>query len=672
MAKRHILLFFLSSIFNLMLMAQSIHWQSKVEPQVLVEIEDHQVTDFIVWFGEQANLTEAYQLTTKLEKGEFVFRKLREVATQSQQNALMLLKNANAKHFPLVIVNAIAARGDAKLIAALATLPEVKMILADPAVQMRLPNNETNADRATEWGIQKIKADSAWMLGFSGAGVVIGGQDTGYQWDLPALKSKYRGWNGTYPVHSYSWFDAVDSLIQPNSTPNPLGYSNLSPIDDDDHGTHTMGTMVGSEGANEIGVAPNAKWIGCRNMDRGAGKPSSYTKCFNWFLAPRDSLGNNPMPSLAPDVINNSWRCPPSEGCTTAGTYALMEQAINNLKIAGIMVVASAGNEGSDCGTIADPPGIFENSFSIGATDINDNIAGFSSRGPATKNGIYRMKPNVTAPGVAVRSCLPNGTYGIKSGTSMSGPHVAGAVAILLSAKPSLKGQVELIETLLENTAIHLISTDTCGQTQGQSPNNTFGHGRIDILAALSQTLPVNLSSFYLKIEEDGNHLFWTTELESNTSHFDIEKSEDGKLFTKIGEVKAAGFSTTAQSYNFLDKDLHEGLRYYRLKNVDRDLTFDYSKILVASRINRNKVVISPNPTTGQIKIQMNMGKAQRLKVEIINVIGQSVAIWSFDSPKGYYDTTLNLDNLANACYFLKASNDAGELLFQKKIVLQQ
>lgn len=668
MIKKYLFFSFLFHFSSLMLMAQSIHWQSKVEAQVLAEMEHHQVTDFIVWFGEQADLSETNRLATKIEKGKFVFQKLTEIATGSQKKALQILANARVKHFPMVVVNAIAARGNEKLIAALASLPEVKMILADPAVQMQRPKNEAGGDRATEWGIQKIKADSAWMLGFAGSGVVIAGQDTGYQWDLPALKSKYRGWNGTYPVHSYNWFDAVDSLILPNSTPNPYGYSNVSPIDDDEHGTHTMGTMVGSEGTNDIGVAPNAKWIGCRNMDRGWGKPSSYTKCFNWFLAPRDSMGNNPTPSLAPDVINNSWGCPPVEGCTTAGTYALMEQAVNNLKAAGVMVVVSAGNDGNGCNTVENPASIFENSFSVGATDINDNIAGFSSRGPATTNGIYRMKPNVAAPGVTVRSCLPNGTYGYKSGTSMAGPHVAGAVAVILSAKPSLKGQVEQIETLLENTALHLVSTDTCGQTQGLSPNNTFGHGRIDILAALSQALPITLTTFYLKIEDEGNHLFWTTETEANSSHFEIEKSFDGKNFSKIGEVKAAGFSNTLKSYDFLDKDTKEGVRYYRLKSVDRDLTFDYSKILSVNRVNRNHVVISPNPTTGLAKIQMNLERAQTLRLEVFNVAGQKLYDWAFDSPKGYYDTTVNLDFLANGYYFLRAINDSNEVLFNKKI----
>jgi serine protease AprX len=77
-----------------------------------------------------------------------------------------------------------------------------------------------------------------------------------------------------------------------------------------------MGTIIGDDGgANQIGVAPGARWIGCRNMEQGAGTPATYSECFQWFMAPTDRQGNNPQPALAPDVINNSWTCPPDEGC---------------------------------------------------------------------------------------------------------------------------------------------------------------------------------------------------------------------------------------------------------------------------------------------------------------------------------------------------------------------
>jgi serine protease AprX len=673
MTKFFLSLIFLVSFFSPSANAQVIEWRNKVETQVLAEAQQ-KPTDFIVWMGEQTDLNEARGLKTKLEKGEFVFKKLSETAQQTQKNVLGILATAKAKHYPFVVVNAVAARGDLTLIQALASLPEVKMILADPAVKMPEPIKVTKGERTVEWGVHKIKADSVWMLGYNGTGVVVAGEDTGYDWNVPALKGKYRGWNGTYPVHSYNWFDAIDSTIAPNTTTNPFGYNLLVPTDDQQHGTHTMGTMVGEDGVNQIGVAPGAKWIGCRNMDRGWGKPSSYTKCFNWFLAPRDSTKNNPMPSLAPDVINNSWGCPPIEGCTTAGTYALMEQAVNNLKLAGIVVVVSAGNDGNngvnDCETVNTPAAIFENSFSVGATDISDNIADFSSRGPATYNGINRMKPNVSAPGVNVRSCVPGGSYANFSGTSMAGPHVTGAVALIISAKPSLRGQVDAIETLLETTASHITTTETCGGTQGLTPNNTFGHGRIDVLSAVAQALPIKLLNFYLKVEDEGNHLFWDTEIEANSSHFEIEKSTDGVSFKKVGQVKAAGFSVGSHRYDLLDKDTSEGVFYYRLKQVDRDLTFEYSKKLTCRRVNKNHVKVGPNPSTGQVNIMMNLAAANKISFEFINVAGQKIQQLNFDMLKGYNELTLNMDFLPKGFYSLRAIDAANQVLFQKSILL--
>ena len=69
-----------------------------------------------------------------------------------------------------------------------------------------------------------------------------------------------------------------------------------------------MGTMVGDDGgANQVGMAPDAKWIGCRNMDVGNGTPATYSECFQFFLAPTDLTGANPNPALAPHAINRNW-----------------------------------------------------------------------------------------------------------------------------------------------------------------------------------------------------------------------------------------------------------------------------------------------------------------------------------------------------------------------------
>ncbi|HXV75778.1 MAG TPA: S8 family serine peptidase, partial [Candidatus Polarisedimenticolaceae bacterium] len=254
--------------------------------------------------------------------------------------------------------------------------------------------------------------------------------------------------------------------------------------DDFGHGTHTMGTIVGDDGAtNQIGVAPSARWIGCRNMHRSVGTPQSYTECFQWFVAPTDLDGDDPDPALAPDVINNSWSCPSSEGCSQSTLRTIVE----NTRAAGIVVVASAGNAGADCGSVATAPAHYAAALTVGATGTTDLIAPFSSRGPVLVDGSHRLKPDLVAPGVTVRSSVPGDDYDVNSGTSMAAPHVVGVTALLLSARPDLAGRVDEIEAILRASTVPLTTTEGCGGDSGVDvPNNTYGAGRIDAVAAIT------------------------------------------------------------------------------------------------------------------------------------------------------------------------------------------
>jgi len=450
--------------------------------------------EMLVVLAEQADLSPARRLASKAERGAFVYERLTETARRTQPELLDELARLGAPARSFWAANFVWTTGDLALAERLAARADVARLDTNPRLVLAPPELDLTAldapaaPGAIEWNLTWVNADDVWALGYTGQGAVIAGQDTGYQWDHPALKAKYRGWNGTSADHDYNWHDAI------HSGGGVCGADAPAPCDDDSHGTHTMGTMVGDDGgANQIGMAPGAKWIGCRNMDQGVGTPTTYIECFQWFIAPTDVAGQNPDPGQAPDVINNSWGCPTSEGCNP-GNFAVMQQVVENVRAAGIFVAVSAGNSGSSCSTVTDPAAIYDASFSVGATgDHTDAIASYSSRGPVTVDGSNRMKPDISAPGSNIRSSTPGSTYqGGWSGTSMAGPHVAGLVGLLISAVPSAAGDIDRLEDAIRQTAVHPSFAGACGDAAGVFPNNTFGAGRIDALAAVNLLLSQN------------------------------------------------------------------------------------------------------------------------------------------------------------------------------------
>jgi serine protease AprX len=489
MPKRAILL-----LLSLLLLTPAAHpaagvppapaWHAKVDPGVLDGAQAGE-TEFLVFLADQADLSAAAGLRTKAEKGEFVYRTLSQHAERTQAPIRAALRRLGVEWRPYWVANMLWVKSDVAVIQALAQRADVARLHANPRVSLDLPAVEAaNAallasPLAIEWNISKVNAPDVWENGVTGVGAVIGGQDTGYDWDHPALKDKYRGWNGSAASHDYNWHDAI------HSGGGACGADSPEPCDDGTHGTHTMGTMVGDDGAgNQVGMAPGAKWIGCRNMDQGYGTPATYTECYEWFIAPTPVHGGAGDPKMAPDVINNSWSCLPSEGCTDPD---VLRQVVENVRTAGIVTVHSAGNRGPDCGTVNTPSAIYDASFSVGATTNTeaDTIWSSSSRGPVTADGSNRMKPDVVAPGAGVRSSVPGAGYSTYSGTSMAGPHVAGLIALLVSAYPAIAGDVDAIESVVAQSARHLTTAQLCGgDSSGALPNNVYGWGRIDALAA--------------------------------------------------------------------------------------------------------------------------------------------------------------------------------------------
>ena len=470
---------------------------NKIEPWVIEHTANGQEAELMVVLVDQADLRPAAELATKNEKSRYVHDALWSKSQATQEPVLQWLRERGLEHRSFYIINSILVKGSREVAEALAARLDVARVEGNPKIYNVLPQpitaveapSQLETPNAIEPNINYTGAPQVWARGFTGRGLVIGTADTGVRWTHNALKNHYRGWSGTMANHNYNWHDSVH-----NSAGNPCGNNANAPCDDQGHGTHTIGTAIGDDGmGNQIGMAPGAKWIGCRNMDQGSGTPARYIECMEFFLAPYP-VGGTPAqgdPTLAPDITTNSWTCPPAEGCSVNTLRAAVEAQ----QAAGIMMVVAAGNQGPGCSTLLSPPSFYEASYTVGAlTTGTDTIAPFSNRGSVTIDGSHRLKPDITAPGTDIRSSLnaSDNAYGILTGTSMATPHIAGAVALLWSARPEWRHDIDISRTAINDAAVHILN-GACDGGRLVTPNNTYGYGRVNILAAVTRPGPMPL-----------------------------------------------------------------------------------------------------------------------------------------------------------------------------------
>jgi len=359
------------------------------------------------------------------------------------------------------IANMIGFNASPERIREISTYPEIAAIYYDQPWEVEQVLEEEVAfsvPDGKEPGLSAVNADRMWALGYTGFGGIAFTADTGVDPYHPAINHKYAGYDG----RAGSWYDYTENTD--------------FPFDCGDHGTHVTGTILGVDRITQdtIGVAYNAHWLGGAILC-GVGTADNIG-AFEWAIDPD---GDFETDEDRPVVINNSWRDPSiaDEECTSSNPYPVI---LDNLEAAGIAVVFSAGNSGPGDTTITPPHNYnsgLVNAFTVGALNVNSTgIAEFSSRGPALcvqGSTPLDIKPEVSAPGQGVRSCLPGTEYGFKSGTSMAAPHVAGAILLLHEAFPDLDG-----ETL--KLALYLSAVD-----MGEAgEDNTFGRGIIDVFAA--------------------------------------------------------------------------------------------------------------------------------------------------------------------------------------------
>ncbi|MCH7948828.1 MAG: S8 family serine peptidase, partial [candidate division Zixibacteria bacterium] len=434
----------------------------------------------IVIFAETGNTSRKLAaissklILTRHERIKLVSKKLREFQT-TEMLELERFLNLFASEPPtrFWIIPAFKATLPVSKLKALEQFKNISYVIPDVSLTYDQPL-ESYAAPALSSGvsshIEMLNIPSLWSRGLTGKGRLVCSFDTGVEVDHPALNIKWRG-HGT--SLSAAWF----SSVAPDSLPrDPVG-----------HGTHTMGVMVGSDGADTIGVAFDAQWITAGVIDQGQPLPltiSDILAAFQWVLNPDGDVNTT---NDVPDVILNSWGVPRGLFSPCSETFW---EVIDNVEAAGIVTVFAAGNEGPNPQTMRDPADRAAtplNSFSVGAVDNDKVIGDFSSRGPSSCD-TTQIKPEVVAPGVLVRSATKDGGYGFMTGTSMAAPFIAGLVALIREYNPDATvGQIKQA----------IISS--CQDLGAAGEDNAYGNGLPDASIILNFIPPPGLAVFEIK-----------------------------------------------------------------------------------------------------------------------------------------------------------------------------
>ncbi|HEX5692776.1 MAG TPA: S8 family serine peptidase, partial [Roseiflexaceae bacterium] len=253
--------------------------QADVDPAVVQQVSSGQHTRFWVLLRNKANLSTAARAPGWAARGGLVVQDLQETAARTQAGVRALLDGRHVQYRPFWIVNAIEVTGDQALLTALESLPEVAAIVADQRVMLPKTSDQKRAPhlQALEWNIERVRAPEVWStFDDRGEGIVVATIDSGVQFDHPALVNQYRGNAGGAFDHNYNWFDAT------------LSCPTAEPCDTFGRGTHAMGTIVGGEGDNQIGVAPGAKWITANVCGLDGCTFDGLVAASQWILAPTD------------------------------------------------------------------------------------------------------------------------------------------------------------------------------------------------------------------------------------------------------------------------------------------------------------------------------------------------------------------------------------------------
>lgn len=477
------------------------------------------------------------------DRRAFAVDVLKNLATETQMPILQVLKSYPEELVTGLhtnwLVNVISCETTVDIIRQMASRGDVQFVsfryAMSPMIEDMSQARPVESTDADTWGVDKINAPAVWAMGYNGTGVLVADIDTGCNYNHVDLADHM--WHDTPAGLHYGW---------------DMENGDGDPMDNNGHGTHTMGT-IGSDGTagTQCGVAPNATLMAVRvSVSVSPAAEQNVMDGFQWAI---DHGADILSTSLGYIYSWNPQR-------------ALWRTAEQNMLAVGVHHAVAAGNEGPGAPSIrcpgdCPPPwrhlpeqvatGAFAAVVTVGATDSNDGIASFSSRGPVTWQSIAPwydwdetppdaglIDPDVCAPGVGVISCNYANPYGYVSmdGTSMATPHVAGTMALILDANPNLTPAQ--VDQILEETAVDLGSS---------GKENIYGAGRINAYAAVQAALGVGVGQSAGTVPAPGLVISAVTpNPASSVAYFDLYTGNPNRITVTVYDISGRSVALVA------------------------------------------------------------------------------------------------------------------------------
>lgn len=619
-----------------------------VDAQLLRRFAQRPRQDYLVELRERADLSAAEGMDWQ-QRGRFVYQTLRDTAERSQAALRRSLRADGLRFEAFWIKNAIVVRsGDLASAEKLSRRSDVQRIALLPRAEPGKPELQRSAPatHGVASNIQWVGADQVWAQGTNGNGVTVGIVDTGVELEHEALRQQYRGAlpGGGY-AHDYNWFDPLDF----SPAPRDLG----------GHGTHVAGTAVGDNRQADpalrerIGMAPGAQWIACQGFPLEGDPAMALLACGQFMLAPSRRDGSDPDPDRRPQVVNNSWS---SYDSCDGQPRPFFQDMVEAWAAAGVIPLFAQGNasncdlpEPAGLGTVPSPASLAA-AFAVGSTGNHDGEYAYHSvwgptaaigggSGLPDPHGFPQLKPQVVAPGVAIRSSTGGG-YALMTGTSMSSPHVAGLIALMLEAGECLRGDYPAIGGLIMRTARPLPydSGGTPPPGPGNVPNYATGWGEIDAPAAVNAAAAACGPQGFLRgrLTSAGGAAIAgaiiDVQADTGGRSYRLVSDVDGSFVRRLPAQTSTGYRIRVSAYGYLP-DSETGVLVYNGMDTTHNVTLATAPLHKISGIVTDAATGWPlharirisgypgdaqwtDPQTGRYALRLPAGSAYRFDVD--------------------------------------------------------